>query len=284
MGGQTSYNLAPKIGRVGAIAESAEGIHAVARVANVAIPFGCMTVRDADDVLAKLPTSAAEVLAACQGSGGVAVATHAIITKDGSNDPTVPTFPQYKEFAQLKRGPVFVYVEEAVNQGDPVYIRFANAVATQNATYLSVQNANQKGAFRKSPDAAASTAQVTTVTPTAVNATIYAATIVIGGVTYAAEFLSDGSATATKIVTGLKAAFGTIPGISFSGTSTLIITSSVAGVPFTFTSVGDGVLAAAATTPNVTGAPTAALAPGMYYKTTAAAGSLAVVECNLGGS
>lgn len=278
--GQASYNLAPVIGKVGAIAESAKGIHASARVASVAIPFGCMSVRDADDLKAKLPTTAAEVLAGCKGSGGVAVASHAIISADGANDPTVPTFPIGKEFAQLKRGPIFVYVEQDVSQGDQVYIRYANAVATQNATYLTVQNANQKGAFRKDYDG---TAQVTTFTPTAVNSTIYAMEIYDENskLVAAAEYLSDGSATATEIVTGLKAALGTVPGVALTGTATLIMTASVAGKAFTAISIGDGVLSSAATQANVA---SAAPAVGMYFKSSALAGALAVVECNLGGS
>lgn len=278
--GQTAYNLAPQVGKVGAIAESAEGIHAVARVASVAIPFGCMSVRDADDLKAKLPTSAAEVLAACKGSGGVAVATHAIVSADGSNDPSVATFPIGKEFAQLKKGPVFVLVEQDVTQGDQAFIRYANHVAAQNATYLANGNADQKGAFRKDYDG---TAQVATATPTAVNSTRYAMELldennkVIGY----AEYLSDSSATATEIVTGLVASFGSVPEVVFSGTATLIVTAAVAGVPFTLRNTGDGTVAIVATQANVA---SAAPAPGCYYKSSALAGSLAVVECNLGGN
>lgn len=279
--GQLSYNLAPSVGKVGARADSSEGQHAVARVASVAIPFGCMTVRDADDLKAKLPTSAAEVLAACQGSGGPALATHAIIS-----DPSVtnPTYPIGKEFAQGKKGTIFVLVEEAVTQGDQAYVRYANHVAAQNATYLAASGgaADQKGAFRKSPDG---TAQVATLTPTAVNTTIYAVQILNdAGVSVAvAEYLSDGSATATEIVTGLTAALGGVngvPGVTLSGTTTLIITANVAGVPFSVKSVGDGVLAIVATQANVA---SAAKAPGCYYKSTAAVGTLAVLEFNLGG-
>lgn len=276
---QTAYNLAPSIGRVGAIAESAEGIHAEAKVASVAIPFGTMTVRDADDLKAKLVTSAAEVAAACKHSGGVAVSTHAIVS-----DPNVvnPTFPIGKEFAQLHKGPVFVLVEEDVTQGDQAYVRYANAVASQNALYLATSGgaANQKGAFRKSPDG---TAQVATLTPTAVNATIYIVQIQneTGRVIAVGEYLSDGSATATEIVTGLKAALGTVAGVALSGTATLIVTASVAGIPFTVTSIGDGVLTNVATQANVA---SAALAPGCYYKTSALAGTLAVLDVNLGGA
>lgn len=278
---QTSYSLAPSLGKVGAIADSSEGQHAVARVASVAIPFGVMTVRDADDLKAKLPTSAAEVLAACQGSGGVALATHAIVS-----DPTVtsPQYPIGKEFAQAKKGTIFVLVEEAVTQGDQAWVRFANHVAAQNAAYLAAIGgaADQKGAFRKSPDG---TAQVATLTPTAANGAIYMVQILndVNEVVGSAEYIGDGSATAAEIVTGLIAAFGGangVPGVTLSGTTTLIVTANVAGVPFTVKSIGDGVIAIVATQANVA---SAAKAPGCYYKTSAAVGTLAVLEVNLGG-
>lgn len=275
--GQTAYNLAPAVGKVGAIAESAEGIHAIARVASVAIPFGCFSVRDASDLKSKLPTTAAEVLAGLQGVGGVAVATHAIVS-----DPStaIPLFPIGKEFAALRKGPIFVLVEEDVTQGDQAYIRYADAVATQNATYLAANGAvaNQKGAFRKSYDG---TAQVSTLTPTAANGDVYSVEIRndTGRVIGAASYIGDGSATAAEIVTGLKAALGTVTGIALSGTSTLIITASTAGAAFTVAVSAN--IAVVATQANVA---SAAPAPGMYYKTTASAGGLAIVECNLGGT
>lgn len=282
---QLAYTGTPKVGRVGALAESAEGIHAIAKVASVAIPFGCFVTRNADDVKAKLPTSAAEVLNGAKASGGVAVSTNAIVS-----DPSVvnPLFPTNKEFAALRRGPIFVLVEEAVTQGDQAFVRFADAVASQDAGYLAASGgaANQKGAFRKSADASAATAQVATLTPTAVNATIYAVEVkgADGNVIAAAEYLSDGSATATEIVTGLKAALGTVAGIALSGTATLILTASVAGVGFSVVSIGDGTIAVAATQANVAGTASAVAVPGCYFKTSAAAGSLAVLGVELGGA
>lgn len=275
--GQNSYNLAPATGRVGAIAESAKGIHAVAKVASVIVPFGCLSVRDADDLKAKLPTSAAEVLAACKGSGGVAISTHAIVS-DGASGSGVPQFPIGKEFAQLRRGPVFVVVEEDVTQGDQAYARYANHIATQNANYLLVGAADQKGAFRKSYDG---TAQVDTITPSAGNADVYSVEVrdENGVVIGSASYISDGSGTATEIVTGLKLLLGTIPNITISGTATLILTSSVAGKSFTTTVSAN--LSLVNTTAN---AKSAAPCPGMYFKTTTSAGGLAVLDVNLGGN
>lgn len=146
---QTAYTLAPAIGRVGAIADSQRGIHAWAKVAQVAIPFGCAVVRGQDDESVLLPVSAANVTAMVN-SGGFAAATHAIISSDGLNDPTVPTFPIGKELAVLRRGAIFVNCEQAVTAGNPVYIRFATSVNTPALV--------QKGAARKDSDTNTGTA------------------------------------------------------------------------------------------------------------------------------
>lgn len=263
---QTVYNDSQAIGRVGALADSSDHDN-VSKVASVAIPAGCMAVRDADDLKAKLPTSAAEVAAALL-SGGVAVATHAMVS-----DPEVdvPTFPIGKEVALMRKGRLFVKVEEAVTQGDQAYVRYANGIAVTDGTQ------DQKGAFRKSYDG---TAQVDTITPTAVNATVYSMSIqdADGKVIGSAEYTSDGSATATEIADGLRAALGTVPGVTVGGTATITLTSSVAGKGFT-TNVSAG-LAVVNTTAN---AASAAPAAGCYYKSSASAGELAVLEVNLGG-
>lgn len=67
-----------------------------------------------------------------------------------------------------------------------------------------------------------------TFTPTAVDSTVY--TVTINGTLY--SFTSGVATTATLIVTGLKAAIGTPTGITVSGTSTLIVSPTVAGTPW----------------------------------------------------
>lgn len=93
--------------------------------------------------------------------------------------------------------------------------------------------------------ATAAVAQVNTITPTAVNSFLYEVTI--NSVVF--SFTSDGSATVSEIVAGLIAAInaGSEP-VTASGTTTLILTADVAGVPFTV-AIGSN-LANAATTPN----------------------------------
>lgn len=261
---QTSVSLAPAMGRVGQLADGGE-YDAVAKVASVAIAVGCMVVRDADDLKAKLPTSAAEVASALL-SGGVALHNHTLVT-----DPStaVATIPALKEFAALRQGRVLVLVEEAVTQGDQAYVRYANGVADLTKV--------QKGAFRKSPDGVA---QVSTLTPTAVNGAEYFVEVFNsdGDKIASGAYLADGSATATEICDGLRAALGTIPGVVKSGTSTLILTASVAGEGFSV--LANANIAVAATTPN---SQSAAKAPGCYFKSSAAAGSLASLEVHMGG-
>lgn len=67
-----------------------------------------------------------------------------------------------------------------------------------------------------------------TFTPTVADSTVYTATV--NGVLY--SFTSGVGATATTIVTGLKAAIGTPTGVTVSGTSTLIIAPTVVGTPW----------------------------------------------------
>lgn len=67
-----------------------------------------------------------------------------------------------------------------------------------------------------------------TFTPTVADSTVYTATV--NGVLY--SFTSGVGATATTIVTGLKAAIGTPTGVTVSGTSTLIVAPTVVGTPW----------------------------------------------------
>jgi hypothetical protein len=86
-------------------------------------------------------------------------------------------------------------------------------------------------------------AQVVTYTPTAINTQLYS--VSINGVVY--TFTSSGSATATNIVTGLKAAI-TDTTVTTSGTTTLIVTANVAGTPFIYNLGLDVNIAAVVTT------------------------------------
>lgn len=70
-----------------------------------------------------------------------------------------------------------------------------------------------------------------TFTPTVADNTVY--TVTLNDTPY--TFTSGVSATATTIVTGLKAAIGSPTGINVSGTTTLILAPTVAGTPWSVT-------------------------------------------------
>lgn len=71
-----------------------------------------------------------------------------------------------------------------------------------------------------------------TFTPTVVDSTVYSVTL--NGTLY--SFTSGVGATATTIVTGLKAAIGTPTGITVTGTTTLTLAPTVAGTPWSVVS------------------------------------------------
>lgn len=89
-----------------------------------------------------------------------------------------------------------------------------------------------------------------TFTPTVADNTQY--TVTLNGTTY--NFTSGTSATATTIVTGLKAAIGSPTGITVTGTTTLILTVTVPGSAWTVTSSSN--LVQVNTTPTETWADT----------------------------
>ena len=97
---------------------------------------------------------------------------------------------------------------------------------------------------------AANVAQVATLTPVYADNTTYSVTL--NGTTSTYATTTGGSAT--TIVTGLKAAMGSPANVALTGTATLIITSSTAGLPFTVSctvTVGTGTITAVATTANL---------------------------------
>lgn len=132
--------------------------------------------------------------------------------------------------------------------GLPVYIRHtASGTALQPGMVTDATGA-----------ASGATANVWTGTPTAVSDTVYTQQVVFGTEVVLLTFLADGSATATEIVTGLKAQLalhtgvgGRLYGLVGSGTTTFVITGPSDGRGFTPSSVGVGVLAWVETTAEV---------------------------------
>ncbi len=119
----------------------------------------------------------------------------------------------------------------------PEYL-MASAVFSQSPRIESVKIAKT----------AAPVAQVVTMTPTVLNSTLYSVTI--KGVAY--TFTSGVSATATEIVTGLKASISAAVlthNVAATGTTTLVLTAQTAGQSFSYANSTN--LTAVNTTANV---------------------------------
>lgn len=215
------------------------------------VPFGCVVVQESYGKC-RLP----QVLADFDLDLAIASSVHSI----ESSSTGVPRYGNNSQLPGVKYGRMWATVEDAVSAGGQVYARFASNGSN-----------TQKGKLRSDRDG---TAQVTTITPTAVNSTVY--NLAINGRAYA--ITSDASATATEIAAAFIALINadTDVGVVASGTSTLVLTASVAGVPFSV-SLGAN-LSAAATTPN---AVSAGKVVGCKYLTSAAAGGLALVQVKL---
>jgi hypothetical protein len=217
------------------------------------IPFGVFVVADGAADKCRLPVLAADIGA---NTLGVSVRTLSQENLESGDNAYAPG----SQVNVLKKGDIWMEVEETVAFGDPVYVRYA---ANGDDT--------QKGAVRKSGDGVA---QVTTLTPTAANAALYE--VGIGAYSYAYE--SDGSGTAAEVVTDLKAQINAqtaLHGVTATGTATLILTG-IEGIAFDVSQSAN--LSAAATTA-VTA--TAKLLEGCSFRSAASAGELALVRVNL---
>lgn len=230
---------------------------------NVIISIGKFVCRDSGDGNIKHPVAATDI---SDKKARVGVALHAH-SMESQSDGLSPNYKVKSAVNVMRKGRVWVAVEEAVTPASKPYVRYATGVADNTLV--------QKGAFRASPDGAA---QVNTLTPTAVDSVVYNISIFDkdGLLLKAASINSGTSATATTIVTALKAALGTVPGITQSGTATLILTSSVLGEGFSV-QVGAGI-ANVATTAN---SQSAAELKDAKFVTSASAGGLAQLEIDL---
>lgn len=168
----------------------------------------------------------------------------------------------------VRRGRVFVVTEETIAIGDPVFFRFAAG------------SEPVIGAFRTDRDGVA---QVTTLTPTAVNDTDYALRVIIEGTAYDFSVQGDASATATEICDDFRtamAADATFTALVVAtGAATLILTGQNTGQVLDVTDTAEpGVLAIVATTPP---APTAEALPGSRWLTATTGAGVTLLELNL---
>lgn len=175
--------------------------------------------------------------------------------------------------AVLKEGAVWMVAENTVTPGSKVYVRH-----TANG---SPGASDGIGRVRSDADAVA---QVQTLTPTATNGAIYVVRVAfVSGEVYEFEAVGDGSATATEIVTSLKAAMAADAGftarIVATGTTTLILTAQNASLDVsTAASAGDGAIAVVNTTPAV---PHADLEPRASFLSGGTIGQLVMLHLNL---
>lgn len=128
-----------------------QGNRDVLSVLNVlaAVPYGVLLVQDTanmggfDKLTGKVPATTGSV--STLGSAlGVTMADQA-----RPQDPSVvlPTYPIKSAVSVMKKGRIWVTVEEAVNDGDQAFVRFASGAG-----------GTQLGAFRKSADTATAVA------------------------------------------------------------------------------------------------------------------------------
>ena len=99
------------------------------------------------------------------------------------------------------------------------------------------QDAAGQNTLAKLASAANLTAQAVVLTPTAANTTLYEVSVTVGGITYEGSMTSDGSGTATEIVTGLKTSLNALlpaATVIAAGTATLTLTSELAGLTFSY--------------------------------------------------
>ncbi len=258
---QRSYSDAMVAGRAGMLADN--GPKDVVSKINpaVAIKFGRAVCKGSADRDVKLPTTAAEA-AACIGISLVNLSMECSASGD-------PQYPIGSDVSVLRKGRVWVVVTEAVVAGNDVFVRFGDGVADGDD--------DDKGGFS---DTADGTAQVDTITPTAVDSKQYQVEVLADdGQAYVYDVQAAGSgSSATTITTQLKAAINADTsehGVTASGSSTTILTG-VVGRGFK-TIVSDG-LALVNTTPHGSAA---AKLPGAKFVTSASEDGLAQVEINL---
>jgi len=247
-----------------ATSQSAGGsVLPMARFVRMAAPFGAGIRR------ARLPTSTSDILA------GVALRDITQVRLYDTSVDAVDSYPIGSMVGVREEGDVHVRNTSATAAaiGDPVHV----VIATTGGDLLGEVRPDRDG-----------TADVWTITPTAVNDAVYglsihfpawedqpAMTFVVPPVT------ADGSATATEIVTLLAASIATVSELpsllTTSGTTTLILTGDQEGRPFT---VYDSAEAGdyASITHTTTAAAYTMLAPRCRWVRGAAAGAVGTIR------
>lgn len=191
------------------------------------LPFGRFVVHDTgagtSELAAKLISSTNDTIL------GVSL-------RDAAHNPTLPTGERASGvkdddmFSVLYDGSVYMLTKQNVTRSHPVY---------------AIASGSDAGRVRGD---AGGTKQVSTITPTAANATRYALDVLVSGRSFTFEVTSDADATATEICDAFRTAMAADVAFTAcvvaSGTATLVLT----GNPMTVVSTGAGSLAIALTT------------------------------------
>lgn len=117
---QTSYAIDQSAGLPGQLADAGHQDVVSAINSATAVPFGKLCVAGASEGLCKLPGAATDVT----NKGlvlGVSVKTHAIESSLSGD----PQYPVNSVPSLLRKGRIYVKVEQAVAIGDAVYVRYA---------------------------------------------------------------------------------------------------------------------------------------------------------------
>ena len=252
---QTSYSVNIPIAFQGLIAD--DGFHDITSYLNaetIGMSFGIGVRQGTNDDQCLLPTATTQSLL------GVTVSNFAYNQFSPTTLTGTQGIPSLAAAGVMTRGRIYVLPTQDVTPASKVFCQMVANGSTKVA-----------GSFRTDYDG---TAQVTTMTPTAVNSTEYQ--LEVDGRFYG--YTSDSSATATEIVTGLTTAITADEGatVTPTGTATLILTAKTAGLPFL--AQGDANMAFVTGTPN---AANAIPVPNARFKTTATALTPAVLEISL---
>jgi len=133
---QTVYSINQAAAQAGQLYDLGENDVVSAVDHNEAVPFGVAVVQGAQDNECKLPASAGDMAKVL----GVSLLVQ---TKEQSLLTSIVNNPAGSDISVLRKGRVWVQVEEAVQAFSPVFVRFAAGAG-----------GSQLGAFRASADTA----------------------------------------------------------------------------------------------------------------------------------
>lgn len=260
---QTAYSVDPALAFRGLLGDPNDDKFAIplSNGAAAAQGFGIMVKRDAVN-----PEDQFDIIAAA-GDTPLGILVHTQAQQDPAlADPLGVSL--LEEASILRRGRIWVAVEEAVTTLNPVFYR-----------HTAKGGNTEIGQFRSDADGVA---EVSTLTPTVVIDTVYTVDVHIGEEDFHFEILSDGTATATEICDAMRVAMALdatfTAQVVASGTTTLILTGQTAGVDLDVVSSGPGVFTIVETTPS---APTAEVLSNAQWLLSSAAAGVALLELNI---